>query len=103
MPSPSCVSAWLDYRLLPEADQEQFLHKLRRIRDNDVITIQALTEMPPLLPSSIYNPFYQHLSDAIQRPLSEAEVASLMVPYINDTGLFRSSGCAGLCRNPQRH
>lgn len=89
---PSCVSAWLDCRLLPGADQDQFLKDLRRSLGNDAITIQVLTEMPPMRPSPSDSPFFDHLSAAIQAKYPEAEVASLMVPYINDTGAFRRLG-----------
>ncbi len=89
---PSCVSAWLDCRLLPEADQDQFLRDLRKILDNDAITIQVITDMPPLPPSELDNPFFEHMSAAILTHFPDAEVASLMVPYINDVGAFRSRG-----------
>lgn len=89
---PSCVSAWLDCRLLPGTDQDEFLQQLRQNLGNDAISIQILTEMEPIPPSPVASPFFAHLQAAIEAHFPDAEVASLMVPYINDTGVFRTRG-----------
>ncbi len=89
---PSRVTAWLDCRLLPHTDQEAFIRGLSRRLNHKEIQISIETAMPEQQVSDHQSPYFQYLSSAIKKNYKDAEVAYLLVPFANDSGVFRNEG-----------
>lgn len=82
--------AFLDCRLLPDTNEEEFLRLLRKRLNNDAIKITVINQMPASKPSSINNIFYKNLSTSILDKFTKSTTLPLLMPNINDLGAFRA-------------
>jgi len=89
---PSNVTAWLDCRLLPHTDQEVFIQDLAHRLNHPDIKISIELAMPEQQISDHQSPYFQYLASAIKTQYEEAEVVHMLVPYANDSGVFRHQG-----------
>lgn len=97
---PTSVEAFLDCRLLPDKDQDEFLRYLQKTIKNDSIKITIIENMPKTVPSSTDNIFYDNLSKAIQLNYPGSQVAPVMMPNVNDLGAFRAKGVLAFATIP---
>ena len=86
----STVWAHLDCRLLPETNEQEFLSKIKKRLKNDRIQITVLKTLPPNSPSSTETVFFENLSLAIKKKYPGSETVDMMMPNINDLGVFRA-------------
>lgn len=82
--------AYLDCRLLPNTDQNEFLKLIKKRLKNDAIKITVVNEMPATEPSSVNNIFYKNLSAAIVEKFPKSSTVPLIMPNFNDLGAFRA-------------
>lgn len=89
---PSFIEAYLDCRLLPETDENEFLAEIKTLLNNDDIKIKVTESTPKTNPSKKDLIYYQKLKKAIKMNHGNAEVISIMMPNLNDLGAFRAKG-----------
>lgn len=89
---PSEVTALLDCRLLPGADEEAFLNDLEKSLNNPNIEVSTIYKTPKMKSSDPNNEYYSHLKTAILKNYPEAEVLSIILPNTSDAGIFRAKG-----------
>ncbi|MFD1315919.1 M20/M25/M40 family metallo-hydrolase [Namhaeicola litoreus] len=89
---PNTIEAYLDCRLLPETDETEFLKDIKKRLKNDSISVNIVEQTPRTYPSGKQNIYYQNLKKAIQMNYAGAEVISVIMPNLNDLGVFRSKG-----------
>ncbi|MCK5638434.1 MAG: M20/M25/M40 family metallo-hydrolase [Flavobacteriaceae bacterium] len=87
---PNKTTAYLDCRLLPNIDENEFLIDLKKRLKNDSIKITITENMPKTKPSSIKNIYYKNLKAAILYKYPGSEIMPIMLPNINDLGAFRA-------------
>ncbi len=95
---PGHCEAILDVRLLPDDDVSKFLAGLRSIINNPRISITV--ENQPQLQSIMlgntvtsYNtPFYQHLTETIQKFGPAGQIIPYLTPWATDSRFFRAAG-----------
>ncbi len=97
---PTKTGAYLDCRLLPSIDENEFLKDLKKRLNNDAIKITVVENMPRTKPSSISNIYYKNLENAILNKYPDAEVLPLMLPNINDLGSFRAKNVLAFASIP---
>lgn len=85
----SVAGAHLDCRLLPETDEKEFLDKLRKKLKNDDIRISVINSLPKNKPSEVKTVFYKNMSLAIQEKYPNSVTIDMMMPNVNDLGVFR--------------
>jgi acetylornithine deacetylase/succinyl-diaminopimelate desuccinylase-like protein len=83
------AGAQLDCRLLPETDQQEFLASLRKLLKDDNIKIEVIKSQPKSVPSSSETVFFKNLSLAIQEKYPTSTTMDMMMPNVNDLGIFR--------------
>ncbi|RLD83882.1 MAG: acetylornithine deacetylase [Bacteroidetes bacterium] len=86
----SKTGAYLDCRLLPNTDENEFLEMIRKRLDNDDIKITIINQMPTTKHSQVDNLFYKNLSSSISKKFPSATTLPLMMPNYNDLGAFRA-------------
>ncbi len=89
---PSKIGAYLDCRLLPATNEYEFLVEIKKRLKNDNIKVKVVEIAPSSEPSPTDNLFYTHLEKAIMEKYENAEVIPILLPNINDLGIFRSKG-----------
>ena len=87
---PSKINAYLDCRLLPETDNNTFLALVKKRLNNDNIKITIVENMLETIPSSTKTIYYKNLSEAIISYYPDATTLPMMLPNINDLGVFRA-------------
>ena len=97
---PNKTNAYLDCRLLPSTDENEFLSKLKKRLKNDSIKITISEEMPRTKPSSINNIFYKNLKSAIVDKYPGSKITPIMLPNINDLGAFRAKNILAFASIP---
>ncbi|NOQ92178.1 MAG: M20/M25/M40 family metallo-hydrolase [Flavobacteriaceae bacterium] len=97
---PTKTGAYLDCRLLPSTDENEFLKDLKKRLNNDAIKITIVENMPRTKPSSIENIYYKNLENAVLNKYPDAEVLPLMLPNINDLGAFRAKNTLAFASIP---
>lgn len=97
---PSKVEAFLDCRLLPSTDENEFLSQLKKRLNNDAITITVTESMPRTNPSTTENIYYKNYKKAITEKNSKAVVLPILLPNVNDLGAFRAKGIPGYASIP---
>ncbi len=85
----SVAGAYLDCRLLPETDENEFLEKIRKKLKNDDIKVSVINSVPKIIPSDVKTVFYKNMSLAIQEKYPNSVTIDMMMPNVNDLGLFR--------------
>ena len=85
----SLAGAHLDCRLLPDTDEQEFLALIRKLLNNDSIKITVIKSQPMNVPSSPETVFFKNLSLAIQEKYPESTTMDMMMPNVNDLGIFR--------------
>jgi len=86
----SVAGAQLDCRLLPETNDHEFLDMIRKELDEESIKITVINSLPKSDPSSSETIFFQNLSTAIKEKYPKATTIDMMMPNVNDLGLFRA-------------
>ena len=89
---PSKIGAYLDCRLLPSTDQDEFLAEIKKRLKNDNIKIKVVKIAPESHTSITENIYYTSLEEAIIEKYENAEVMPILLPTINDLGVFRAKG-----------
>lgn len=84
--------AQLDCRLLPEADEKEFLAMIRKLLDDDSIKITVIKSQPKMIPSKSETIFFKNLSLAIGEKYPGSTTMDMMMPNVNDLGVFRLDG-----------
>lgn len=84
--------AELDCRLLPETDQSLFLDQMRRSLKNDQIRIEIVHAGSQSTASDKNSIYFHTLDQAIRQKHKEAKTMAVMMPNVNDMGLFRAKG-----------
>ena len=97
---PTKTGAYLDCRLLPSTDENEFLKDIKKRLNNDAIKITVVENMTRTKPSSITNIYYRNFENAILNKYPNAEVLPLMSPNINDLGYFRAKNILGFASIP---
>jgi acetylornithine deacetylase/succinyl-diaminopimelate desuccinylase-like protein len=97
---PEKAEAYLDCRLLPEQDENEYLKDLEKTLKNDSIKITITGNMPKAKPSSTENIFYHNLEKAIQLNYPGSETIPVMMPNVSDLGAFRSKGITSFASIP---
>ncbi|MDH3322164.1 MAG: M20/M25/M40 family metallo-hydrolase, partial [Flavobacteriaceae bacterium] len=87
---PTKTEAYLDCRLLPSTDEDEFLNFIKKQLNNDAIKITIVENMPVIKPSPIENVYYKNLKKAILDKYPDAEILPIMLPNVNDLGSFRA-------------
>lgn len=89
---PNSIEAYLDCRLLPETDGDKFIKDIKKRLKNDSISVKIIEQTARTFPSGKQNIYYQNLKKAIKLNYAGAEVISLIMPNLNDLGVFREKG-----------
>lgn len=97
---PNKISALIDCRLLPFESNDIFLEELKKRLKNDQIKITILKDMPPMMPLKENHVFYDDLAEVIATFYPMSPVIKVLLPNINDVGIFRSKGVSGLSSIP---
>ncbi len=99
---PTEITACLDCRLLPEADEKAFLEDVQKRLDNPNIEIIIMDSAPVMQVSSTKNQFYTLLKESILEYHGDVKVIPLILPNMNDSGIFRSKGIPAFDIAPAR-
>jgi acetylornithine deacetylase/succinyl-diaminopimelate desuccinylase-like protein len=83
------AGAQLDCRLLPETDEKEFMAMIKKLLDDDSIKITVIKSQPKMIPSGIETIFFKNLSLAIEEKYPGSTTIDMMMPNVNDLGLFR--------------
>lgn len=83
--APEQASALIDIRLLPDSDEEEFLHEIRELVGAEV-ELEVLLSAPRSPASPTDTPFFQCLEEVLGR---RAPVAPTFIPGITDARYFR--------------
>ncbi|MGB5296841.1 MAG: M20/M25/M40 family metallo-hydrolase [Thermoanaerobaculia bacterium] len=83
--APDQASALIDIRLLPDADEEEFLREIRELVGTD-IEFEVLLSAPRSPASPTDTPFFQCLEEVLGQ---RAPVAPAFIPGITDARYFR--------------
>jgi len=86
------AGAQLDCRLLPETDEKEFLAMVRKLLDDDSIKITVTKSQPKMIPSESETVFFKNLSLAIAEKYPGSSTMDMMMPNVNDLGVFRLDG-----------
>ena len=86
----SIAGAQLDCRLLPETDDQQFLDMIRKQLKDESIKITVIKSLPKNDPSSSETIFFKNLTRAIQEKYPKSTTIDMMMPNVNDLGVFRA-------------
>ena len=86
--APESASAWIDIRLLPDTDEQQFLHDIRA-RLGDDVSVTILLDAPPVDPSPVNGAGFSCIAKALS---NEAPVVPAFIPGITDSRFFRQRG-----------
>lgn len=97
---PSKIGAFLDCRLLPFTDENNFLEMIKKRLGNDSIAITIVENMPRTSPSHTDNIFYENYEKALKEKYTTATVLPIMLPNVNDLGAFRAKGVPGFASIP---
>jgi acetylornithine deacetylase/succinyl-diaminopimelate desuccinylase-like protein len=97
---PKKVEAYLDCRLLPEQDENEFLRDIKKTLKNDSIKITITENMPKAKPSSTSNIYFHNLEKAIQLNYPDSEIIPVMMPNVCDLGAFRTKGITSFASIP---
>ncbi|MEN8124561.1 MAG: M20/M25/M40 family metallo-hydrolase [Bacteroidota bacterium] len=97
---PTNVEAFLDCRLLPDKDEDEFIKHIQKTIKNDSIKVTIIENMPKTIPSSTKNIFYENISKAILLNYPNSQIAPVMMPNINDLGAFRAKGIPAFATIP---
>jgi carboxypeptidase PM20D1 len=97
---PSKVEAYLDCRLLPQTDTEEFIQWVRKKIKNPSIGIDVIKETPAAPVTSPHRATYDLIVDAVKTYFPESAVASIMLPATNDSNFFRAAGFPVYCIIP---
>jgi carboxypeptidase PM20D1 len=89
---PGKVNCLIDCRLLPMTDETFFLNRIKKILDNEMISIKVIKNSPSIQPSNTAHPVYELLSKSITEYYGDVEIIPLVMPYSNDSGFFRTRG-----------
>ncbi len=97
---PTSVEAFLDCRLQPDKDEDEFIKYIQKTLKNDSIKVSIIENMPKTIPSSTDNVFYENLGKAIQLNYPGSQVTPVMMPNVNDLGAFRAKGVLAFATIP---
>jgi len=97
---PTKTGAYLDCRLLPSTNENEFLNDLKKRLNNDDIHITIAEKMPRTKPSSTTNIYYKNLENAILDKHPGSEILPIMLPNINDLGAFRAKNVIAFASIP---
>ncbi len=86
----SKTTAYLDCRLLPETNEDEFLEEIKKRLKNDQIKISIAQQSIGHEPSSTKNLYYKNLENAISRKFTNATVIPLFLPNVSDLRAFRA-------------
>jgi acetylornithine deacetylase/succinyl-diaminopimelate desuccinylase-like protein len=89
---PSKIGAYLDCRLMPSTNENEFIAEVKKRLKNDNIKINIVELAIKSEASSIESIYYQGLEKAIIKKYENAEVMPILLPNINDLGVFRTKG-----------
>jgi acetylornithine deacetylase/succinyl-diaminopimelate desuccinylase-like protein len=89
---PAEAMAQLDCRLLTGDDPEEILDWVRRVIDDDQVTVETM--QPPKLPnlSSTNTSVYRALETALRRRIPDVEVTPAILTGASDSWVFRRHG-----------
>ena len=103
---PSTATATLDCRLLPQTDEGEFLRMIKKRLDNDAIKVTIVKKMNKSTPSETDSQYFVNFKKAIQTFNPTTEILPILIPNINDLGMFRAKGIpsyASIPVNLSRH
>lgn len=86
------IVATLDCRLLPDADEQVFIEKLKKLLDNKNINVSIANITQKSGFSERNNIYYYNLERAIKLNYPDAHVMPIILPNLNDLGAFRAKG-----------
>ena len=88
---PSAASALLDCRLLPGTTIEQWVQQIRKIIQDDSITVEVVVNFPPT-ESKVDTPLYVAIERAVKQFYPSAGVVGFVSGGFTDSHFFREQG-----------
>lgn len=90
--APDMAEAVLDARLLPDTDQEAFLDEIRRVINDDSVTVEATDSLVSGPPSPTDSDMFGALENAIETHAPDAIITPMQTPVATDSRFFRERG-----------
>ena len=91
---PERAEAEIDCRLLPETDANEFHRWLRERIADDRVKVETIESSPPSGVAPLVSPFYQAVTNAVNRHAPGADVFPLLMAGATDGRYFRQRGYA---------
>ncbi len=95
---PDQAEAYLDCRILPGTDVDEFLRYIREKLDDPAIKVDLSKDVEVSDASPVENEYYPAIEEAINKVYPEVAVTPFMMPGVSDSRFFRQIGvdCYGV-------
>ncbi len=95
---PDKAEAFLDCRLLPETEGDEFLSHIRNALDDPEMEVDVFMDMERSSASPHSGPWFDAIAEALARNYPDAVVSPFMLSGLSDSRFFRARGvpCYGI-------